>query len=77
MACCALAAFVVSQLLLGVAWLRERLGLAAAVAVPSASRARRRRGRAGDRRRARNLPAAGESEMMRALDRHARIRVAS
>jgi hypothetical protein len=39
MACCALAAFVVSQLLLGADWLRERLGFAAALAVPSASAA--------------------------------------
>jgi hypothetical protein len=40
MACCALAAFVVSQLLVALDWLRERtLGLAPAVAVPNVNAA--------------------------------------
>jgi hypothetical protein len=39
MACCALAAFVISQLLLGADWLRERLGLTAVAVAPSASAA--------------------------------------
>ena len=39
MACCALAAFVVSQLLFALDWLRERVGLAPAASAPSASAA--------------------------------------
>jgi hypothetical protein len=39
MACCALAAFVVSQLLVALDWARERFGLAAAAATASASAA--------------------------------------
>lgn len=39
MACCALAAFIVSQLLVALDWARERFGLAAVASAPSASAA--------------------------------------